>query len=115
MLIEVNVTKPIPQKIIVMHPNGRTFMQDVVMEWKPLNCDKCQKIGHQCQAAKKEEQPKKSRPWKKVTQTWQYKGPIQQHEKIMETRQILENKEDEIMVEQGREGAKEWSGNQANT
>ena len=38
MLIEVNVTKPIPQKITVMDPNGRTFMQDVVTEWKPLYC-----------------------------------------------------------------------------
>ena len=26
MLIEVNVTKPIPQQITVMDPNGRTFM-----------------------------------------------------------------------------------------
>ena len=32
MLIEVNVTKPIPQNITVMDPNGRMFMQDVVME-----------------------------------------------------------------------------------
>ena len=49
MLVELNVTKPVPEKITVMDPNGRTFMQDVVMEWKPLYCDKCQKIGHQCQ------------------------------------------------------------------
>ena len=25
--------------------------------------------------------PKKKKPWKKVTQTWQYKGPIQRQEK----------------------------------
>ena len=28
--------------------------------------------------------PKKKKPWKKVTQTWQYKGPIQQQEKKAE-------------------------------
>ena len=42
MLIEVNVTKSIPQQITVMDPNGRTFLQEVVMEWKPQYCDKCQ-------------------------------------------------------------------------
>ena len=77
MLIEVNVTKPNPQQITVIDPNGRTFMQEVVMEWKPLYCDKYQKIGHQCQSATMEDLPKKRRPWKKVTQNWQYKGPIQ--------------------------------------
>ena len=81
MLIEVDVTKAIPQQITVADPNGRTFVQDVVMEWKPLYCDKCQKIGHQCQSVTLEEMPKKKKPWKKVTQTWQYKGPIQQQEK----------------------------------
>ncbi|TMW80369.1 hypothetical protein EJD97_020828 [Solanum chilense] len=95
MLIEVNVTKPIPQKVTVLDPNGRSFMQDVVMEWKPLYYDKCQKIGHQCQAETMEDQPNKRRPWKKVTQTWKYKGPIQQQEKIVEQRMVLETIEDD--------------------
>ncbi|KAK4720345.1 hypothetical protein R3W88_010578 [Solanum pinnatisectum] len=86
MLIEVNVTKPIPQQITVMDPNGVTFMQEVVLEWRPQYCDKCQKIRHQCQAAAQtqEEPPRKRRPWKKVTQTWQYKGPIQSQEQVRE-------------------------------
>ena len=61
-LIEVNVTKPVPEKIAVKDPNARTFMQDVVIEWKPLYCEKCQRIGHQCQDTTKEDQPKKRRP-----------------------------------------------------
>ena len=81
MLIEVDVTKAIPQQITVADPNGRTFVQEVVMEWKPQYCDKCQKIGHQCQLVTQEEMPKKKKPWKNVTQTWKYKGPIQQQEK----------------------------------
>ena len=63
-----------------MDPNGKTFLQDVVLEWRPQYCDKCQKLGHVCQLEEvsKEEVTKKRRPWKKVTQTWQYKGPISQ-------------------------------------
>ncbi|XP_010317681.1 uncharacterized protein [Solanum lycopersicum] len=90
MLIEVNVNKPIPQQITVMDPNGRTFMQEVLMEWKTQYCDKCQKIGHQCQSVTQEELPKKRKPWKKVTQTWQYKGPIQQQERKDDQRELPE-------------------------
>ena len=65
------------------------------MEWKHLYCDKCQKIGHQCQSATMEDLPKKRRTWKKVTQTWQYKGPIQQQEKKAEQTNVLEHIEDD--------------------
>ena len=33
MLVEVNVTKAIPQKIAIVDPNGKTFMQEVMLEW----------------------------------------------------------------------------------
>ncbi|TMW81375.1 hypothetical protein EJD97_010021 [Solanum chilense] len=110
MLIEVNVTKPIPQQITVMDPNGRTFMQEIVMEWKPQYCDKCQKIGHQCQSVTMEEQPKKRKPWKKVTQTWQYEGPIQQQERKNDQRKMPvvdknsnDAQEEKQEIEQGKE------------
>ncbi|XP_069143463.1 uncharacterized protein [Solanum lycopersicum] len=84
MLVEVNVTKSIPQKITVVDPYGKTFLQDVVLEWKPQYCDKCQKIGHVCQVETglNEEIMKKRRPGKKVTQTWKYKGPISQKSEL---------------------------------
>lgn len=50
MLIEVNVTKAIPQQINVMVPSGRMFVQPVEFERKPKFCDKFKKLGHQCQA-----------------------------------------------------------------
>ncbi|XP_015060282.1 uncharacterized protein LOC107006173 [Solanum pennellii] len=92
MLVEVNVTKAISQKIAVVDSTGKTFMQDVVLEWRPQYCDKFQKIGHLCQVEPepKEEMPRRRRPWKKVTQTCQYKGPISQkteQEKMDEQRQ----------------------------
>lgn len=86
MLIEVNVTKVIPQKITVMDPKGGTFLQQVELEWKPQYCDKCQQIGHQCQPPKiaKDDLPRKRRLGKQVTQAWQYKGMIQPREQQVE-------------------------------
>ncbi|KAG5583273.1 hypothetical protein H5410_053900 [Solanum commersonii] len=46
MLIEVNLTKPLPHDIAVMDPNGRVFTQAVEYDWKSLFYDKCQTIGH---------------------------------------------------------------------
>ena len=65
MLVEVNVTKAIPQKIAVVGQTGKTFMQDVVLEWRLQYFDKCQQIGHLCQVEvePKEEMPKRRRPW----------------------------------------------------
>ena len=110
MLVEVIVTKTIPQKIAVVDPNGKTFLQDVVLEWRPQYCDKCQKIGNVCQveAVSKEEEMKKRRPWKKVTQTWKYKGSISQKNqqgKIDEQRQEntlspQKNKQEEELEEE---------------
>ena len=83
-------------------------MQEVVMEWKPQYCDKCQKIGHQWQLVKLEDLPKNRKPWKKVTQTWQYKGPIQQQERKDDQRKMSvvdENsaQEEKQEIDKGRE------------
>ena len=63
MLVEFNVTKTIPQHIAVMDPNGKTFMQEVVLEWRPQYCDRFQKIGHLCQVEPiKRKEAKKKNP-----------------------------------------------------
>ncbi|KAH0679268.1 hypothetical protein KY284_020353 [Solanum tuberosum] len=41
MLIEVNVTQPLLEKIVVMDPTGNKFEQEVVYDWKPKFCPKC--------------------------------------------------------------------------
>ncbi|XP_019240017.1 PREDICTED: uncharacterized protein LOC109220011 [Nicotiana attenuata] len=48
MLIEVNVSKPLPDTVVVMEPNGKKFQQEVVFEWKPQFCPQCLTIGHIC-------------------------------------------------------------------
>ncbi|XP_016499265.2 uncharacterized protein LOC107817887 [Nicotiana tabacum] len=53
MLVEVNVTKPLPEEIEVIDPKGRSFQQVVRYDWKPLFCNKCQVIGHVCPPAQR--------------------------------------------------------------
>lgn len=50
MLIETNVTKPLPEVITVHDPNGRQFVQEVWFDRKPEFCNTCLKIGHDCDA-----------------------------------------------------------------
>jgi hypothetical protein len=48
MLIEMDVTQELPQNITIKDNEGNKMTQLVEYEWKPLFCDKCQKIGHKC-------------------------------------------------------------------
>ncbi|XP_059310987.1 uncharacterized protein LOC132062428 [Lycium ferocissimum] len=48
MLIEINITKPLPDEIKVLNPNGRLFTQPVTYDWRPMYYEKCQTIGHKC-------------------------------------------------------------------
>ncbi|XP_019241976.1 PREDICTED: uncharacterized protein LOC109227676 [Nicotiana attenuata] len=74
MLIEVDMTKPLKDEIIVEDSNGKTFLQSVIYDWKPKFCEKCQIIGHDCKQERgrqiqmntKNEQRKP----KKVVQHW---------------------------------------------
>ena len=106
----------------MVDPNGKTFLQDVELEWRPQYCDKCQKIGHVCkmEQAAKEEIPKGRRPGKKVTQTWQYKGPIpqlkeqkkmekQEQENNIRTQEEQQEKEQEIVQKEDQQTPKNVS------
>ncbi|XP_060190885.1 uncharacterized protein LOC132620214 [Lycium barbarum] len=79
MLIEVNVTKPLPAVIKVLDPNGQEICQGIEFEWKPEFCPKCQRVGHYCKEpppAQKPKSPKKRRHGKQVTQEWKSIGTI---------------------------------------
>ncbi|XP_070017237.1 uncharacterized protein [Nicotiana sylvestris] len=49
MLIEVDVTKPLKDEVIVEDSNGKTLMQPINYDWKPKFCETCQVIGHNCE------------------------------------------------------------------
>lgn len=48
VLIEMDITKPLPKTIHIVDPTGQTFEQGVWYEWTPPFCHKCNKMGHKC-------------------------------------------------------------------
>ncbi|XP_019255012.1 PREDICTED: uncharacterized protein LOC109233580 [Nicotiana attenuata] len=81
ILIEVNVTKPLPTSIPVMNEGGVMFEQVVEYDWKPDFCEKCLKAGHNCSRIPKENDkpiPQLSnRKPPPVKQIWRTKEPTQ--------------------------------------
>ncbi|CAJ2641905.1 unnamed protein product [Trifolium pratense] len=49
ILVEMDITQKLPQDITIKDSEGNKLKQVVEYEWKPLFCDKCQKMGHICE------------------------------------------------------------------
>lgn len=62
LLIEVDVTVPLPSILSIEEPDGKMIEQKVVYEWTPPFCKACNKVGHDCA----EKGPAK----KKATKQW---------------------------------------------
>ncbi|XP_070035901.1 uncharacterized protein [Nicotiana tomentosiformis] len=41
VLIEIDITKELPDKTVVRDPNGRSFEQEVTYDWRPIHCNTC--------------------------------------------------------------------------
>ncbi|XP_060186605.1 uncharacterized protein LOC132616012 [Lycium barbarum] len=48
VLVEMDITTPLPNIVRVMDPSGTTFDQQISYEWKPQYCPTCYQIGHVC-------------------------------------------------------------------
>ncbi|XP_021749468.1 uncharacterized protein LOC110715207 [Chenopodium quinoa] len=48
VLIEIDVTKPMPNSVLVESPSKELLELKVVYEWTPRFCSKCNKVGHDC-------------------------------------------------------------------
>lgn len=48
VLIEMDITMPLPTKLKIMDPNGSIFDQNIDYEWWPKYCPTCCQIGHIC-------------------------------------------------------------------
>ncbi|XP_048502800.1 uncharacterized protein LOC125498608 [Beta vulgaris subsp. vulgaris] len=48
ILVEMDVTKEIPKVLTIEDPSGKVFSQQVIYDWLPAYCNKCQVIGHNC-------------------------------------------------------------------
>lgn len=48
VLVEMNITQNLPKEVEIVDPAGRTFVQNIKYDWKPLFCKKCTRFGHTC-------------------------------------------------------------------
>lgn len=53
ILVEIDVTKTIDDEIMVEDSSGKKFAQKVTYDWLPAFCNRCQKIGHNCEVKRK--------------------------------------------------------------
>ncbi|XP_019242636.1 PREDICTED: uncharacterized protein LOC109222774 [Nicotiana attenuata] len=53
LLVEMDVTKPLPRQVKLQDPKGKEMMQEVEYDWEPKYCSKCLKIGHDCSENRK--------------------------------------------------------------
>lgn len=58
ILVEMDITKELPQTITIADNEGEKIQQAIEYEWRPLFCNKCQKVGHSC------DKPKVRKQWK---------------------------------------------------
>ncbi|XP_019248431.1 PREDICTED: uncharacterized protein LOC109227690 [Nicotiana attenuata] len=56
VLIEMDVTRPLPEKIKLYDPKGKVLEQLVHYDWKPMYCQKCCQLGHICKDQRKQKQ-----------------------------------------------------------
>lgn len=54
LLVEMDVTIPLPNSIKVMDTQGKVFEEQIWYDWRPQQCATCCLIGHDC---KKDQQP----------------------------------------------------------
>lgn len=48
VLVDIDVTKELPNSIRIVDPNGNQFDQVVIYEWIPPFCKTCNRVGHDC-------------------------------------------------------------------
>ncbi|XP_019246473.1 PREDICTED: uncharacterized protein LOC109226128 [Nicotiana attenuata] len=83
ILVEMDITKPLPTKIIVKDPS-------VVYDWKPTYCSTCLQLGHNCQT--KQTQPQMNKQ-QKQKQEWKTKEQEKQGNTNHKTQEAAGNTE----------------------
>lgn len=75
VLIEMDVTQPLPKSIKAKYPKGNVFEQVIEYDWEPEYCATCLRICHNCQKGqemKAQPKPVQGRNTK-PKQVWQTK------------------------------------------
>ncbi|XP_070025494.1 uncharacterized protein [Nicotiana sylvestris] len=80
MLIEMDITKPLPRYVKLQDHKGRLIQQEVTYDWEPKYCTKCLKIGHDCAEIK-----------------------TVQLQRVVQQRKIIKNKQEAVVINQQSE------------
>lgn len=57
LLVEMDVTKPLPHSIKVIDLTRKIFEQHIEYDWVPEYCYKCLQVGHTCRNEEKQPKP----------------------------------------------------------
>lgn len=49
IMVEVDITKPLKEVVVIKDKQGNRIDQPVKYEWRPPFCQKCQRVGHICE------------------------------------------------------------------
>ncbi|XP_057248965.1 uncharacterized protein LOC130590509 [Beta vulgaris subsp. vulgaris] len=82
MLIEVDVTKPLPKTVLIEEESGKMIKQRICFEWDPSFCKKYQFVGHDC--AKKGFVSKGGK-WENLKQTQKWHKLAEKPEPVVES------------------------------
>ncbi|CAK8577790.1 unnamed protein product [Lathyrus sativus] len=81
VLVEVDITQKMRDKVCIKDHNGRILEQKIEYEWKPVYCQSCLRISHDCTLKKNAQQkPPPTKLWKPINSN-----------KPMEETQVIDN------------------------
>ncbi|XP_056695330.1 uncharacterized protein [Spinacia oleracea] len=86
ILVEVDVTNPLPSSITIADPSGQEFEQVVTYDWKPDYYKKCCLVGHNCETCAKKVNNVRP-PEKKIVKKWVPKNVQQASHQAMNQQQ----------------------------
>ncbi|XP_058757171.1 uncharacterized protein LOC131630409 [Vicia villosa] len=75
ILVEVDITKKLPDEIFIKDNYGVRRKQEIEYEWRPKFCDRCQQMGHQCG------EQLKAKVWKPRQQKQEEPNPVSEEAK----------------------------------
>ncbi|KAG5599650.1 hypothetical protein H5410_031020 [Solanum commersonii] len=78
ILVEMDITRILPNVIKIQDPKRRVLEQQVRYEWKLIFCQKCLQVGHSCIAKPGAPPPKKGIDRALVNDEWVIRMPLLQ-------------------------------------
>lgn len=107
----MGITRPLPQAVLVLDPNGRKFDQVNQYAWKPMYCGTCYQLGDDCarDRPRQAETEQKQQAWETNQNVPQGGGQKPTHQGVVQKhkRQLVSNKQGPLKFRQVWQVAKE--------